>query len=120
MSGSVDSPDQEPASQQRSRRAIVPRTAVGWWALGLTAVGIASWIALPLITINFRDTYPVTDTWVMPAIGVVLTDLAAVLDLLCVWPWRERSVLNIVATVLMIPAGLFFTFIVVGEGISGV
>jgi hypothetical protein len=120
MSDSVDAPDQKPASQARSRRAIVPRTAVGWWALGLTAVGIASWVALPLITVTFRDTYPITDTWIMPAIGIVLTDLAAVFDLLCVWPWHERSILNIVATVLMIPAALFFTFMGVGEGLAGV
>jgi hypothetical protein len=120
MSDSVDSPDQAPAPQARSRRAIVPSTPVGWWALGLGAVAIASWVALPLITINFRDTYPITDTWVMPAIGVVLTDLAAVFDVLCIWPWRERSVLNIAAVVITIPAALFFTFIVVGEGISGV
>jgi hypothetical protein len=120
MSDSADSPDQRPTSQQRSRRAIVPRTAVGWWALALTGAGIASWIALPLLTITFRETYPITDTWVMPVIGVVLTDLAAVFGLLCVWPWRERSVLNIAAAVLMIPAGLFFTFMVVGEGLAGV
>jgi hypothetical protein len=120
MSGSVDSPDQRPAPQARSRRAIVPKSAVGWWALGLTGVGIASWVALPLLTITFRETYPVTDTWIMPAIAIVLTDLAAVFDLLCVWPWRERSILNIAVTVLMIPAAIFFTFIGVGEGLSGV
>ncbi|MFL7807425.1 MAG: hypothetical protein AB8I80_02280 [Anaerolineae bacterium] len=120
MSDSVDSPDQAPAPQARSRRAIVPSTPVGWWALGLTMVAIASWVALPLLTINFRETYPITDTWVMPAIALVLTDLAAVFNVLCVWPWRERSILNIVATVLMVPAALFVTFMVVGEGLAGV
>jgi hypothetical protein len=77
-------------------------------------------MALPIITITFRDKYPVTDTWVMPAIGVVLIDLAAVFNILCVWPWRERSVLNIVAAVLTITSALFFTFMVVGESLTGV
>jgi uncharacterized membrane protein len=55
----------------------------------------------------------------MPAIGTVLIDLAAVFNLLCVWRWRERSVLNIVAAVLVIPMALLFTFIVVGESLGG-
>lgn len=68
---------------------------------------------------DFREKYPVTDTWIMPAIGTVLIDVAAVFNLLCVWPWRERSVLNIVAAVLVIPIALLFTLIVVGEILGG-
>jgi hypothetical protein len=77
-------------------------------------------MSLPIITITFRDKYPVTDTWVMPAIGTVLIDLAAVFNVLCVWPWRERSVLNIIAAALTVPSALFFTFMVVGESLAGV
>lgn len=72
-----------------------------------------------MITMAFRETYPVTDTWVMPVIGTTLIDLAAVCNLLCIWRWRERSVLNIAAAVLVIPAALFFTLMVVGESFSG-
>jgi hypothetical protein len=97
----------------------LPKKKVGWWGLGLTVIGIAAWVVLPIITINFRDKYPVTDTWIMPAIGTVLIDLAAVFNLLCVWHWRERSILNIVAAALTIPMALFFTLMVIGESIGG-
>ena len=100
--------------------AILPRTKVGWWALILTVIVIAVCVALPIITTNFRDKYPVTDTWVMPAIGTVLIDFTAIFNVLCVWPWRERSILNVVAAVLTVPSALFFTFMVVGEGLAGV
>lgn len=72
-----------------------------------------------MITMAFRETYPVTDTWVMPVVGTALIDLAAVYNLLCIWRWRERSVLNIAAAVLVIPAALFFTLMVIGESFSG-
>jgi hypothetical protein len=99
---------------------IVPKTQIGWWALCVSAVAVASWIALPVITVVFRDTYPITDTWVMPAIGTSLTDAAAILGVLAIWRWRERSGLNIVAAVLTVPAAVLFTFFVVGEAIGGV
>ena len=94
-------------------------TTFGRWTLGFSVVAVASWIVLPVVTTLFRDTYPVTDTWVMPAIGTVLVDIAAILSVWCIWRVRERSVLNIVAAVLMIPMALFFTLMVVGEGLGG-
>lgn len=72
-----------------------------------------------MITMTFRETYPVTDTWVMPVIWLVLADVAAGFNVLCVWRWKERSVLNIVAAALTIPAALFVTVMVVGEGLAG-
>ena len=120
MSDPVDVSHQEPTAENRRRIAILPKTTAGRWALILTVIVIAACMALPIITITFRDKYPVTDTWVMPAIGVVLIDLAAVFNILCVWPWRERSVLNIVAAVLTVLSALFFTFMVVGEFLAGV
>jgi hypothetical protein len=119
MSNSADVPDQVPTTPNPPGTAIWPRTKAGRWAIGLTVIGIGAWVALPLITITFRETYPVTDTWIMPAVGTVLIDLAAVFNLLCVWRWRERSVLNIVAAMLSIPMALFFTCIVVGESLGG-
>jgi hypothetical protein len=112
--------DQTPGAGSRRRIAILPKTRFGWWALILTVIVLAVCAALPIITINFRDKYPITDTWVMPVIGTVLIDLAAVFNALCIWHWRERSVLNIVAAVLTIPTALFFTFMVIGEGLAGV
>ncbi|TFD79867.1 hypothetical protein [Cryobacterium fucosi] len=78
-------------------------------------IGLASWLILPVVTTIFRETYPVTDTWVMPAIGTVRIDAAAVLNVLCVWLWRERSVLNVIALGVTVPLALVF---VVGEGLG--
>ena len=119
MSDPTDVPDQVPATPGAAGRAVLPRKPIGWWALGLAVAAMASWVVLPLITTTFRETYPITNTWVMPAIGIVLLDAAAVLSVLCVWRWRERSVLNIVALALTLPMALLFTLIVVGEGLAG-
>jgi hypothetical protein len=119
MSGSGDTSDRAPATPRGARTAVLPGTTIGWWALVLSVIGGASWLVLPVITMTFRDTYPVTDTWVMPAIGTVLIDSAAVLNVLCVWRWRERSVMNIVAAALTVPTALLFTLIVVGESLGG-
>ncbi len=61
-----------------------------------------------------------TNTVVMPAIGMVLLDAAAVFNVVSVFRWKERSVLNIVALVLTIPAALLISLIVIGEGLAGV
>lgn len=106
-------------SPRRARIAILPRTRLGWWGLAASAIGFASWVVLPLITVTFRQKYPITNTWVMPAIGTVILDLAAVFNVLCVWRWRERSVLNGAAMALTVLAGLGVTLIVVGEGLGG-
>jgi len=119
MSDPIRTPNQSPTTQTSRSTKILPRTKAGWWALGLTVIGIAAWVVLPIITTIFREKYPITDTWIMPAIGTVLIDVAAVFNLLCVWPWRERSVLNIVVAVLIIPIALLFTLIVVGESLGG-
>ena len=102
-----------------AKSAWVPGRAVGWWALGLSALGVAAWIVLPMITGLFADKYPITNTGVMPAIGTVLIGVAAVFNVLCIWPWRERSALNIIAAAITIPMALFLTFMVVGGALGG-
>lgn len=109
-----DSPVPAPA-----RSHVAPDRPIGKWALWLTVAGLSAWVVLPVITTVFRETAPITDTWVMPVIGVVLIDVAAVFNLLCMFVWKERSLLNIIATVLTVPAAAFFTFMVVGEGLAG-
>lgn len=99
---------------------ILPVTKAGWWAFGLSVIGIVSWFVLPVITMIFREKYPVTDTYVMPLIGTVLIDIAAVFNILCLWYWRERSVMNIAIAVVVIPVAVFFTVIVIGESIAGI
>jgi hypothetical protein len=120
MSDPIDVPHQEPNAGNHGGIAILPRSKSGWWALILTVIVIAACVSLPIITITLRDKYPVTDSWVMPAIGTVMIDLAAIFNVLCVWPWRERSILNILVAVLTVPSAIFFTFMVVGEGLAGV
>ena len=109
----------EPTVAPRTRQ-MLPRSAVGWWALVLSALGLSAWVVLPMVTVAFRETYPITDTALMPVTGTVLIDVAAALNVLCIWRFRERSVLNIIAGVLTVLAALFFTFMVVGEGLAGV
>ena len=99
---------------------LVPGSAVGRWALVLSVLGLSAWVVLPVITGVFRETYPITDTVLMPVIGTILIDAAAAFNVFCVWRCKERSALNIIATILTIPAALFFTFMVVGEGLAGV
>jgi hypothetical protein len=96
-----------------------PRTALGRAGIVAAVVGLASWVVLPVVTTMFRDTYPVVDTWVMPAIATTLIDVAAVLNLVAVWLRRERSLLSILALAITLLAALFFTFMVVGETIAG-
>lgn len=116
----TDASHRAPAAGKQRRIAILPETKAGRWTAIATAVVILACAALPMVTISFRHTYSVTDTWVMPAIGTVLIDLAAIFNILSIWHWRERSLLNIAAAIVTLAAAIFFTFMVVGEGLSGV
>jgi len=120
MPDRIDVSHQAPTTEKRRGIAILPKSKPGRWSLILTVIVIIACMALPIITVTLRYKYPITDTWVMPVIGTVLIDIAAVFNVLCVWPWREHSVLNIVAVVLTVPSALLFTFIVAGEGFAGV
>jgi hypothetical protein len=101
-------------------RPFFPNITNSWWTLVASAVGMAAWFILPMITMKFRDFYPITDTWVMPAIGTFLIDVAAILNVIVIRRYKERSILNIIAAALVIPMALFFTFFMVGEGLGGV
>lgn len=120
MTSSVNNSNHLPVQPGPNRFPFRPQTPLGVWALVAAALAIASWFLLPLITITYRDVYPITDTWVMPAILTLLTDTAAVLNIWAVWRKRERSIPNLLALGLMVPAALFVTFMVVGEGLAGV
>lgn len=120
MTGSVDNSNKMPATSGPNRLPFRPQTTLGVWALVFAALAIVSWFLLPLITVTYRDIYPVTDTWVMPAILTMLTDTAAVLSIWAVWRKHERAILSLLALGLMVPAALFTTFMVVGEGLAGV
>lgn len=120
MSSPISGSEKMPETSGSRRFPFWSQTTPGWWALILTVSAILSWIILPQITMAYRDISPITDTWVMPTIAVLLTDAAAILGLFAIWRKRERSIANITASCLMIPAALFVTWMLVGEGLAGV
>jgi len=104
------------ATGKAATRTVVPSSAVGWWAVGVAVLGLAPWVVLPVITAAYRETYPITDTWVMPAIGLAATDLAALFNALSIWLWRQRSTLNVIAACLIFAVAALVTLMVVGGG----
>ncbi|HEX6954915.1 MAG TPA: hypothetical protein VF156_08555 [Agromyces sp.] len=110
-----------PTGATRGSRSwsTTPTQRIGWVAVIAAIIGLGAWIVLPLITTLFRETVPVTDTVVMPIIGVVLTLVAAVLNVLALTAWRQRNVLNLIAALLTAPAALVFLVFLVGEGLAG-
>ena len=112
-------PAPQPIHPAVPQGVLWPTAPSGWFALVAAAIGLGSWIVLPLITSLFGTRYPVTDTFVMPIIGTVLILIAAIINVLTLWLGRQRSGANIVATVLTVMATLFFGFFVVGEGLGG-
>jgi len=111
-------PESGSSLSQAGCRGFWPRSTLGWIAIVFGLVALASWVVFPLLTMAYRERYPVVDTWIMPAIATTLVDAAAILSLVTVWLRRERSVLSIVTLVVTMLAGLFFTFMVVGETIG--
>lgn len=116
---STPSPDSAPGRPTVPPSRIWPSARSGWLALAAAAVGLGSWIVLPIVTALCADTFPVTDTVVMPIIGLVLVTLAAIVNVMTLWLGRQRSAMSIVATVLTVAATLFFGVFVIGEGLGG-
>ena len=114
-------PDRQPTNvpERKGSWSATPSRPIGWVALVAAVIGLGSWIVLPLITTLFREAFPITDTYVMPVIGSVLIAIAAVLNVIALWPARQRNVLNLLATILTVPAALFFLTFVIGEGVAG-
>jgi len=113
-------PESGNSLSQGRGRGFWPRLSFGWITIVIALVALAPWVVFPMLTMAYREKYPLVDSWVMPAIATALVDAAAILSLVAVWLRRERSVLNIATLVITMLAGLFFTFMVVGEAIGGV
>lgn len=101
-------------------RTLLPKERAGKVSIWLSVLGFASWFVLPVITMLFRTTAPVTDTWVMPFIGVVLMLVAAVSNFITFVFMRQRSVLNVVFFSVTTVFAIFVTVFLVGEGLAGV
>ena len=106
-------------SRGSASSSMWPTAPSGWFALIAALVGLGSWIVLPIVTTLYRDTYPVTDTVVMPIIGTVLVALAAIVNVVALWLGRQRSGLNVIFTVLTLAGADFFGLFVIGEGLGG-
>lgn len=99
--------------------SVWPSAGRGWVGLAAALVGLGSWIVLPLVTTVFRERYPITDTYVMPFIGLALVTAAAILNALILTWGHQRSAMNVVATISTAGATVFFGVFVIGEWISG-
>jgi hypothetical protein len=98
----------------------MPDRPIGWIGVVAAVIGLgATWVVLPLITTFFGETFPITDTVLMPIIGIVLTAVAAVLNVIALWPARQRNVLTLIATILTVMVTLVFGVFVIGEGLAG-
>lgn len=95
----------------------LPTTPLGWWAVASTGFVVLLMLAFPLITVNYREVYPITDSWVMPAVLTLSVDAAAVLHVVAIWQKGERSNLSVVLAVITVSAALFFTFIAIGGAV---
>ncbi|MGA9191432.1 MAG: hypothetical protein WBZ24_06860 [Anaerolineales bacterium] len=107
-------------SPQARSRGFWPHSSLGWITIIVTGIALASWLVFPQLTMAYRETYPIVDSWVMPALATTLVDVAAVLNLVTVLFRGERSVLSLATLAVTVLAGLFLTFLVVGEAIAGV
>ena len=109
----------QPAEPKIEHHGIWPSTRLGWTAVVLTFVALGSWIVFPLLTVAYKDTYPVLDTWVLPVVAAAFMDAAAVASLLAVRLRGERSVMSIAALTVSLLAGVFVTISVVGGAFGG-
>ena len=91
-----------------------PGSGLGRVAVGVSGVGVLLLFLLPWITVRYREVYLVVDTWVMPAVLMVVLDTAAVLHLVAVWRRGERSLICILLLLITLTVGLFLTASVIG------
>ena len=102
------------------QRGFWPHEKSGKVALWFAFGAFLLWVILPMITGAFRETYPVTDTWVMPFIGVLGVAIAAAVNLFTYVFNRERSVMNLIALSLTVSFTVFSATFLIGEGLAGV
>jgi energy-coupling factor transporter transmembrane protein EcfT len=102
------------------QRTFWPHEKPGKVSLWFAVAAFALWVVLPLLTSAFRETVPVTDTWVMPFIGVVGVAIAAAVNLFTYVFNRQRSVTNLIALSLTVSFTVFSAAFLIGEGLAGV
>jgi UDP-N-acetylmuramyl pentapeptide phosphotransferase/UDP-N-acetylglucosamine-1-phosphate transferase len=96
------------------RRPWLPQTRAGVWAVLAGLMALSLWVILPMVTIAYREIYPITDSWVMPTIGGVVSIIVAALNVYVVW-WRgQRAWLNLIAMVVLVVIALMSLLVLVG------
>lgn len=101
-------------------RTFWPKERSGKFSLliGVLAFGIG--FLLPVITGIFGETYPITDSWVMPTIGVAAMIIAAVSNIFTYTFMRQRSVANLIMLSITVFWACFTATFLIGEGLAGI
>jgi UDP-N-acetylmuramyl pentapeptide phosphotransferase/UDP-N-acetylglucosamine-1-phosphate transferase len=96
------------------RRPWLPQSRLGMWAVLAGIFSLSLWGILPLVTMTYRETYPITNTWVMPTIGGVTSIIVALLNVYVVW-WRDqRAWFNLFSMVVLVIVALMSLLVLVG------
>lgn len=97
-----------------NRRPWLPQTHAGVWAVITGLMALSLWVILPMVTMAYRETYPITDSWVMPTIGGVTSIMVALFNVYVVW-WRgQRAWLNLIAMAVLVFVALLAVMVLVG------
>lgn len=95
-------------------RQWVPQTRIGVVAVVVGLLALSLWIVFPIVTMNYREQYPITDSWVMPATSSAVTMLAALVNGYAVLVHKERAWLNMVMTLLVGLISLVALIVMIG------
>lgn len=97
-----------------NRRPWLPQTRAGGGAVLAGVLALSLWLILPMVTMAYRETYPITDSWVMPTIGGIINIIVALLNVYVVW-WRgQRAWLNLIAMAVLVVVALLAVMVLVG------
>ena len=98
--------------------SLAPCTALGWVAVCAAGLGAIAWLTLPVIAGLVGDANPSLSSGAMIT-GMVLLVGAAVFNVIALALLKERSVLNIVAAAVAIPALLLVLMLALGGFFNG-
>lgn len=93
-----------------------PTTTSGWIAVIAAGVALAFWVVVPAVSSGVTHQSQESGNRLVPTIGLVLTALTALFNLLVLWPGKQRTLANGIATSLTVLATLIFSVFVFGSG----
>jgi hypothetical protein len=82
-------------------RPWLPQTRAGVWVVLAGLMGLSLWFVLPMVTMSYREIYPITDSWVMPVTSSVVTLIAAVVNGYVIVVHKERAWVNLGMTLVL-------------------